>query len=229
MQPCVLVDPSCPSSASEKPTPRALPPSSPTSPLACHSRLPFTILLTAEASAFVWIRNAMFEERSVVGVNHLTAESDSRWRHWRNWVSQYLKLFCLSRPHHAAKECNPGGSAAVMKFCVWSNDTATLNRAWWYWLRLGSQKNKASFRHNYISCSWHSEPAEAFTWFKMEDMLPLPHTVPSRKRQMKPNLGEVSSAASKSWSQPTDLEKQSTPPSRWLGLAFSCQLTAVSH
>lgn len=139
MQPCVLVDPSCPRSAWETHTP-CPPPSSPTSTLARHSRLPFTILLTADASAFVWIRNAVFEERSVVGVNHLTAESDSRWRHWRNWVSQYLKLFCLSRPHHAAKECNPGGSAAVMKFCVWSNDTATLNRAWWDWLRLGSQK-----------------------------------------------------------------------------------------
>lgn len=120
------------------------PPSSPTSMrspmLSCHSRLPVTIVLTADVSVFVCIRNGMFEERSVVGVNHLLAKSDSRWRHWRNWVSQYLKLFCLSRPHHAAKECNPGGSAAVIKFCVWSNDTVTLNRARWYWLRLGSEK-----------------------------------------------------------------------------------------
>lgn len=145
---------------------------SPTSMRACHSRLPFPILLAANVSVFVWIRNAKLEERSAVGVNHLTAESDSRWRHWRNWVSQYLKLFCLSRPHHAAKECNPGGSAAVMKFCVWSNDTATLNRARWYWLRLvrEKKKKKALLRHNYISCSWHWETAQAFTWFNMEDM-----------------------------------------------------------
>lgn len=140
VQPRVLVGVSCPSSGSEKLTPRALHLPHPPPMLSCHSRLPVRIVLTADASAFVCFRNAMFEERSVVGVNHLLAQSDSRWRHWRNWVSQYLKLFCLSRPHHAAKECNPGGSAAVIKFCVWSNDTVTLNRARWYWLRLGSEK-----------------------------------------------------------------------------------------
>lgn len=179
MRPCVLADLSCPSSGSEKLTPNALHP--PHRPLLLRPRLPvfhsFQSRLCSRPPRllFVAIRNAMLQERSAVGVNRPLAESDSRWRHWRNWVSQYLKLFCLSRPYHAAKECNPGGSAAaVIKFCVWSNDTATLNRARWYWLRLGNEKTTAWLRDNYRSCSWRSEIAHAFPWFEMEDMLPLP-------------------------------------------------------
>lgn len=51
------------------------PPSSPTSKLSsmlsCHSRPACHILLALDVSVFVCIRNVMFEERSVVGVNHL--------------------------------------------------------------------------------------------------------------------------------------------------------------
>lgn len=122
MQPCVLVDASCPSSGSEKLTPRALhPPHPPQRSLPC---------LVVIHGCLSWLcSRPMCLCLFALGM-----------RCWRNWVSQYLKLFCLSSPHHAAKECNPGSSAAVIKFCVWSNDTVTLNRARCYWLRLGSVK-----------------------------------------------------------------------------------------
>lgn len=51
------------------------------------------------ASVFVCIGNVMFEEQSIRGVNHLAPKSDSRWPRGRSLVSQYLKVFCLSRPH----------------------------------------------------------------------------------------------------------------------------------